>query len=100
MGNDESKELERIRDLSVKLFEVLKAENAEAVIADMALTRLLAAIYSLQSPEVTDKLIKLHLDNLRYSIMEIRDSKAQRYEAANQALTRVGDLIKKLDKKE
>lgn len=73
MENNEGKDLEKARDLSVKLLAVLKSEDAGDIVTDMAMTRLLAAIFSLQPPEVADKLIKLHCDNLRYSVREIRE---------------------------
>ena len=75
MGNNENKDLEKARDLSLELFKVLMAHDANEIVADLALTRLLAGLYSLQPPEVADKLIKLHYDNLRHSVREIRESK-------------------------
>ena len=69
------KNLEKARDLSLKLLAVLKSENADDAVNDMALTRLLAAIYSLMPPDVSDRLIKLHCDNLCYSVREIRENR-------------------------
>lgn len=74
MENKEENDLREARDLSLELFKVLMSHNASNVVADMALTRLLAGLYSLSSPEVAEKLITLHCDNLRYSIREIRES--------------------------
>ena len=75
MGNNENKDLEKARDLSLELFKELMAHDANEIVADLALTRLLAGLYSLQPPEVADKLIKLHYDNLRHSVREIRENK-------------------------
>lgn len=75
MGNNENKDLEKARDLSLELFKVLMANDENEIVADLALTRLLAGLYSLQPPEVADKLIKLHYDNLRHSVREIRENK-------------------------
>ena len=75
MENNENTDLEKARDLSLKLFNVLMAHDANEIAADLALTRLLAGLYSLQPPEVADKLIKLHYDNLRHSVREIRENK-------------------------
>ena len=73
--NNENKDLEKARDLSLELFKVLMANDENEIVADLALTRLLAGLYSLQPPEVADKLIKLHYDNLRHSVREIRENK-------------------------
>lgn len=75
MENNENKDLEKARDLSLELFKVLMANDENEIVADLALTRLLAGLYSLQPPEVADKLIKLHYDNLRHSVREIRENK-------------------------
>ena len=75
MENSENKDLEKARDLSLELFKVLMAHDANEIVADLALTRLLAGLYALQPPEVADKLIKLHYDNLRHSVREIRENK-------------------------
>lgn len=76
MENNENTDLEKARDLSFELFKVLiMSHEANEIVADLALTRLLAGLYSLQPPEVADKLIKLHYDNLRHSVREIRENK-------------------------
>lgn len=75
MENNENKDLEKARDLSLELFKMLMANDENEIVADLALTRLLAGLYSLQPPEVADKLIKLHYDNLRHSVREIRENK-------------------------
>lgn len=75
MENNENKDLEKARDLSLELFKALMAHDANEIVADLALTRLLAGLYSLQPPEVADKLIKLHYDNLRHSVRELRENK-------------------------
>ena len=75
MENNENKDLEKARDLSLELFKVLMAHDANEIVTDLALTRLLAGLYSLQPPEVADKLIKLHYDTLRHAVREIRENK-------------------------
>lgn len=75
MNQDEDRAFVKIRDLSEKLLGVLRDEDADNITADMALTRLLATLYSMQLPEVADRLVKLHCDNLRYSVREIRETR-------------------------
>lgn len=75
MENKEQKDLEKARDLSIKLLSVLKVEDADYTVTDMAMTRLLAGLYSLHSPEIAEKLITLHCDNLRYSVREICETR-------------------------
>lgn len=75
MKTKEDKDIEQARDISLELLKLLMAHDANHIVADMALTRLLAGLYSMQSPEVAEKLITLHCDNLRYSIREIRKRK-------------------------
>ena len=55
MENNENKDLEKARDLSLELFKVLMAHDANEIVAD--------------------KLIKLHYDNLRHSVRELRENK-------------------------
>ena len=75
---NDTKELERIRSLSERLLAVLREDNADDATYDMVMTRLLAAMYSMQTPDVAERLIKLHCDNLRCSVAEIRALKAKK----------------------
>lgn len=71
-----NEKLERIRDISVKVVRLLREERASDSMVDMVLTRILAATYSFYSKDVAESLVRLHADNLRWSIREIKEDKA------------------------
>ena len=68
--------IDKIQDestlLATDIIHLLQRHNPEQSVADIALTKVLAAMYSTLPEDVADSLIKLHSKNLRCSVLEIR----------------------------
>ena len=58
--------------LATDIIRLLQRHNPEQSVADIALTKVLAAMYSTLPEDVAERLIKLHAENLRCSVLEIR----------------------------
>lgn len=72
MGNNENKKMEQAGELAEKILTLLEKECQPRSIADLALSMVLAAMFSHLSPEAADRIIKAHGDFFRHTSQKMR----------------------------